>query len=55
MKIDPAEGGDAGPSIVNWISQPHFYQWDNLNILYVGEDSDILTLLSQVLGEPFAG
>jgi hypothetical protein len=35
--------------------QPHFYQWDNILILYLGENEELLTLLNETIGEPFAG
>jgi hypothetical protein len=54
-EIAPTRDGEEGPAIIDWPSPPHFYLWDNIIILYVGEDSEILTLLSELLGQPFAG
>jgi hypothetical protein len=54
-EIAAAEEGNAAPNIVNWTGSPHFFQWDNILILYVGENSDIVTLLTQTVGDPFAG
>lgn len=55
LEVAPAEVGNAEPSVIEWDGPPHFYRWDNIIVLYVGEDSDMLNLLSQLLGEPFAG
>lgn len=54
-EIAPAEVGDATPSIVDWNGSPHFYQWDNILILYVGDNADMLNLLTETIGETFAG
>jgi hypothetical protein len=54
-EIAAAEEGNTAPNIVNWTGSPHFFQWDNILILYVGENSDIVTLLTQTVGDPFAG
>ena len=41
--------------IVDWLDKPHFYEKDNLLILYVGSDPLILETLQNVIGPQFAG
>ena len=41
--------------MVTWIDTPHFYQTGNLIVLYVGSNSDITTMLEDLLGPPIAG
>ena len=48
-----AEGGSV--STVDWVSTPHFYQFGNLLVLYVGEDETTISLLESVMDAPFAG
>lgn len=40
---------------IEWKSVPHFYQYNNLIIQYVGTDKDILNLLTNLSGAQFAG
>lgn len=40
---------------VSWISFPHFFKKGSLIIQYIGEDSDIISLLEDIMGEQFAG
>lgn len=40
---------------IEWKSVPHFYQYNNLIIQYVGTDKNILNLLTNLLGTQFAG
>lgn len=40
---------------VEWKSIPHFYWHNNLIIQYVGTDTNILSLLTNLYGEQFAG
>ncbi|HUP46836.1 MAG TPA: hypothetical protein VM779_15120 [Thermoanaerobaculia bacterium] len=40
---------------MNWISPPHFFRGDHFLVNYVGRSDTVLTILSQRLGEPFAG
>lgn len=42
-------------SIIDWIANPHFYQYENVIILYVGNNQDIITQLSNSFGEQIAG
>ncbi len=41
--------------MVTWIDTPHFYQTGNLIVLYVGSNSDITTMLEDLLGPRIAG
>jgi hypothetical protein len=40
---------------VSWISFPHFYKKGSLIVQYVGEDEKIMSDLTDILGEQFAG
>ena len=40
---------------VDWVAPPHFYKQGKLLVLYVGDDSEVMQLLEDVLGEQFAG
>lgn len=46
---------DQGTMLVNWVSTPHLYRVSRLIAVYVGDHVPTLELLSDVLGEPFAG
>lgn len=41
--------------MVTWIDTPHFYQTGNLIVLYVGSNSNITTMLEDLLGPQIAG
>lgn len=41
--------------MVTWINTPHFYQIGSLIVLYVGSNSDITTMLEDLLGPQIAG
>ncbi len=48
-------GGDRiGNILVDWWVAPHFYQMGRLIVLYVETERPILSLLSSILGPPFA-
>ena len=40
---------------VSWISNPHFYKRGNIIVQYVGESKTILSELTEIFGEQFAG
>jgi len=42
-------------AVVDYIAPPHFYKTGRVIALYVGRDAEILRLLRQVFGPPFAG
>ncbi len=50
-----ADGGSVGTSMMAWVKPPHFYKMARLLVLYVGDDSGVMQLLEDVLGEQFAG
>ena len=46
---------DSEKTYITWKSTPHFYQFNNLIVQYVGTDKIILDLLLSLCGEQFAG
>ncbi|MFN8450633.1 MAG: hypothetical protein U0521_19115 [Anaerolineae bacterium] len=46
---------DIGATLVNWFATPHLYHASRLIVVYVGDSTPTLDLLSGILGEPFAG
>lgn len=42
-------------TIIDWISPPHFFQYKNSIVLYLGDNQDVLGQLSNNLGEQIAG
>lgn len=42
-------------AMIDWVSYPHFFKSENMIILYVGEDSDIIHSLKELVGPQFAG
>ena len=40
---------------ISWSSFPHFYKTENIIVLYVGEDSEIIHALEEIIGDQFAG
>jgi hypothetical protein len=50
-------GYDNGFKAVNvcWVSFPHFYKKGNLIVQYIGEDEKIMSDLTDIFGEQFAG
>jgi len=49
------DGTEIGTSIIRWIGPPHFYTQGKIVVLYVGENSEITSLLEDLLGLQFAG
>jgi hypothetical protein len=49
------DGRFIGPIYVSWIDPPHFWKTGRLIVLYVGNDGDILHLLTTLLGPQCAG
>jgi hypothetical protein len=50
------ERGDLGVhKEVNWIALPHFYKSGRIIVMYIGNDSSIISLLENALGKQFAG
>lgn len=52
-KVSPG-GSPIGNVQILWVSVPHFYKSGRVIVTYVGTDSDLLQVLEQVLGAPFA-
>lgn len=50
-----ADGGSIGTSMVNWMATPHFYKKGRILVLYVGDNTETLGILENVLGAQFAG
>jgi hypothetical protein len=49
------DGTSIGPTHVSWIDLPHFWKTGRLIVLYVGNDGDLLHLLTTLLGPQSAG
>lgn len=49
------DGSSVGTSMVTWVFPPHFYHSGKLLVLYLGEQSDFLAALEEVLGPQIAG
>ncbi len=50
-----ADGSSVGTTMMTWVATPHFYKAGKLIVLYVGDDSYVLSILEEVLGPQFAG
>ncbi len=50
-----ADGSSIGTTMMTWVATPHFYKAGKLIGLYVGDDSNVLGILEEVLGPQFAG
>lgn len=48
-------GTSAGTTMINWVSDPHFYRAGRMIVLYIGNEASIVTLLEGALGPQFAG
>jgi hypothetical protein len=51
----PADGSSFETLIIDWMDVPHFYQYEQFVVLYVGSDQLTLDLLTMLLGEQVAG
>ncbi len=40
---------------ISWISEPHFFKKNTMMVQYIGEDKNIIKLLTTYLGPQFAG
>jgi hypothetical protein len=49
------DGTEIGTSMITWIGPPHFYAQGKIIVLYTGENSEISSLLEDLLGPQFAG
>jgi hypothetical protein len=49
------DGSSVGTSMMMWVDDPHFFQQENLIVLYLGSDASTLDLLETLLGPQIAG
>lgn len=49
------DGYSTNVAHIDWVSTPHFFLYDNLILQYIGTDETILTILTDLCGEQFAG
>ncbi len=49
------DGSSIGTSMVSWVATPHFYKTGKLIVLYVGDNTDVISILGDLLGPQFAG
>ncbi len=49
------DGSSVGTSMPFWVGDPHFFNSENLIVLYLGSDPAILSALESILGEQIAG
>ncbi len=49
------DGSSVGTSMIGWVASPHFYKADRLIVLYVGDSTDVISVLEAELGQQFAG
>ncbi|TAK11808.1 MAG: hypothetical protein EPO32_11105 [Anaerolineae bacterium] len=54
VTISP-DGSSTDTIMITWIATPHFFKSGRVIALYVGDDAEIVTLLSAALGPQFAG
>jgi len=53
-KIDPADPSTVGSAHVDWVGNPRFWQRGRLLVLYVGPQAGTESLLTSIIGPPFA-
>lgn len=46
---------DTPPIAIDFLYQPHYYQQDDVIIVYTGDNAEVITLLRETFGEEFAG
>jgi len=49
------DASSIGTTMVLWVDSPHFYKWDKLIVLYLGDDQITLGLLQALIGDQIAG
>jgi len=50
-----ADGSGTATTIVDWMAPPHFFLKGRVLVIYVGNDSAVISLLRNLLGPQFAG
>ncbi len=53
-KVEP-DGGSVDTTMISWIAPAHFFKNGRVLVLYMGEDQSLIDLLTDTLGEQFAG
>ena len=53
FQVGNAEEGEV--TSVGWIASPHFFKDGKVIVIYVGDDTGVLSVLTEVLGAQFAG
>lgn len=46
---------DSAVTMIDWVSEPHFYKKGTILVQYIGENKKIQSDLKDILGEQFAG
>lgn len=54
-KTISADGSIVGNTQIDWVSTVHFYKAGKLIVIYVGNNSELISLLEDILGPQFAG
>ena len=49
------DGSSFKTTMVTWIDAPHFFRTGRIIVLYIGQDAELLKLLTSILGPQFAG
>ena len=49
------DGSSIGTTMVLWVDTTHFYKWDRLIVLYLGDDQATQVLLQTLIGDQIAG
>ena len=52
-QIEP--NGNPRTARINWIAPPHFFRKERVIVIYLGSDASALALLTELLGQQFAG
>jgi hypothetical protein len=52
--IDTQDPSNVGAAIIEWGGNPRFWQHDRILVLYLGSVTEVETVITSVLGQPFA-
>jgi hypothetical protein len=50
-----SDGSGTATTKISWVAPPHFFLMGRVMVIYLGNDSAVVSLLSGVLGPQFAG
>ena len=50
-----SDGNAINGQAIDWPAPPHFFQEGRIIVLYLGDDSQVISALAQILGPQFAG